>query len=160
MIFRLVESAPLGLTIERIRSQLTMAGAVAGKHEIVRALAELHRRRMVEMDAGRRWSLCENPAAAPRPGGFDDRFDSPWEKRLHDALVKRGHDLIVQHPVAGRFLDLAIVDETRSPPLRLDIEVDSVAFHTDGDGNRLATDLWRDHQLKALGWPGFALLGP
>ena len=93
-----------------------------------------------------------NAAAAPRPGSFDDRFDSPWEKHLHDALVKRGHDPIVQHPVAGRFLDLAIVDETRSPPLRLDIEVDGVAFHTDDEGNRLATDLWRDHQLKALGW--------
>ena len=93
-----------------------------------------------------------NAASAPRPGSFDDRFDSPWEKRLHDALVKRGYDPIVQHPVAGRFLDLAIVDETRRPPLRLDIEVDGVAFHTDDDGNRLATDLWRDHQLKALGW--------
>ena len=93
-----------------------------------------------------------NAAAAPPPGRFDDRFDSPWEKRLHDALVKRGHNPIIQHPVAGRFLDLAIVDETRRPPLRLDIEVDGVAFHTDDDGNRLATDLWRDHQLKALGW--------
>ncbi len=93
-----------------------------------------------------------NAAGAPRPGGLDDRFDSPWEKRLHDAMVERGLDPIVQHPVAGRFLDLAIVDEARRPPLRLDIEVDGVAYHTDDDGNRLATDLWRDHQLRALGW--------
>ena len=93
-----------------------------------------------------------NAATAPRAGGFDDRFDSPWEKHLYDELLKRGFDPIVQHPVAGRFLDLAIVDETRCPPLRLDIEVDGVGFHTDDDGNRLATDLWRDHQLNALGW--------
>ncbi len=83
---------------------------------------------------------------------FDDRFDSPWEKRLYDALVAHGLDPIPQHPVAGRFLDLAIVDESRHPPLRLDIEVDGVAFHTDVEGNRLASDLWRDHQLRGLGW--------
>ena len=71
----------------------------------------------------------------------------PLGEHLHDAMVERGLDPIVQHPVAGRYLDLAIVDETRSPPLRLDIEVDGVAYHTDDDGNRLATDLWRDHQL-------------
>lgn len=85
-------------------------------------------------------------------GNGDDRFDSPWERRLYDALVKRGLSPIAQHPVGGRFLDLALVDETRSPPVQIDIEVDGVTFHTDVDGNRLATDLWRDHQLRGLGW--------
>ena len=93
-----------------------------------------------------------NAATGARVGGFDDRFDSPWEKRLYEALVERGIDPIPQHPVAGRFLDLAVIDEVRRPPLRLDIEVDGVAFHTDADGNRLATDAWRDHQLQGLGW--------
>ena len=93
-----------------------------------------------------------NAASIPRPGNSDDRFDSPWEKHLHDAMVDHGLEPMVQHPVAGRFLDLAIVDETKHPPLRLDIEVDGVAYHTDDDGNRLETDLWRDYQLKALGW--------
>lgn len=91
-------------------------------------------------------------ASRTRPESVDDRFDSPWEKRLYDALVARGHAPIPQHPVAGRFLDLALLDEARTPQLRLDIEVDGVAFHTDADGNRLATDLWRDHQLASLGW--------
>lgn len=82
----------------------------------------------------------------------DDRFDSPWERKLHDAMVQRGLSPIPQHPVGGRFLDLALINESRSPPIRIDIEVDGVAFHTGDDGNRLATDLWRDHQLRALGW--------
>lgn len=91
-------------------------------------------------------------AAVPYMTQIDDRFDSPWEKHLYEALVERGLNPIPQHPVAGRFLDLAIIDDSRTPPLHLDIEVDGVAFHTDADGNRLATDLWRDHQLRGLGW--------
>lgn len=91
-------------------------------------------------------------AEARTEGDGDDRFDSPWERKLHDALVNRGFSPIPQHPVGGRFLDLALVDETRSPPVQIDIEVDGVTFHTDVDGNRLATDLWRDHQLRGLGW--------
>jgi len=93
-----------------------------------------------------------NEAAVPPDAKFDDRFDSPWEKRLYEALIERGVDPIPQHPVAGRFLDLAVVDDTRWPPVRLDIEVDGVTYHTDDDGNRLQTDLWRDRQLRGLGW--------
>ena len=93
-----------------------------------------------------------NEFAVSKNVRFDDRFDSPWERRLYEELVDSGYNPIPQHPVAGRFLDLAIVDEERTPPLYLDIEVDGVAFHTDDVGNRLATDLWRDHQLNSLGW--------
>lgn len=93
-----------------------------------------------------------NQTAVPPDAKFDDRFDSPWEKRLYEALIELGLNPIPQHPVAGRFLDLAIVDETHRPPLRLDIEVDGFAYHTDDDGNRLQTDLWRDRQLQGLGW--------
>ena len=93
-----------------------------------------------------------NTAATAHIDKSDDRFDSPWEKRLYEALVRRGINPIPQHPVGGRFLDLAVVDEIRRPPLRLDIEVDGFVHHTDVDGNRLATDLWRDHQLRGLGW--------
>jgi very-short-patch-repair endonuclease len=91
-------------------------------------------------------------AQEPREERGDDRFDSPWEKKLFDALVERGYSPIPQHPVGGRFLDLALVDEGHTPPKYIDIEVDGVTFHTDIDGNRLTTDLWRDHQLRGLGW--------
>lgn len=82
----------------------------------------------------------------------DDRFESPWEQKLYRALVDAGLSPLPQYPVAGRFLDLAMVDETRDPPLHLDIEVDGAAYHRGLDGNRLPSDLWRDHQLKSLGW--------
>jgi very-short-patch-repair endonuclease len=89
-----------------------------------------------------------------RPGeaAVDDRFDSPWEKHLHDALVARGVSPIPQYAFGGRFLDLALIDETATPARRLDIEVDGVAYHQDDTGERLPTDLWRDHQLRGLGW--------
>ena len=88
----------------------------------------------------------------PEEDAADDRFESPWERKLHDSLVQRGLSPIPQHPVGGRFLDLALMDETRDPPVRIDVEVDGVAFHMGDDGHRLPTDLWRDHQLRALGW--------
>lgn len=97
----------------------------------------------------RRGALRVGGGQAPRA---DDRFDSIWERRLHDALVARGLSPIPQYPIAGRFLDLALVDEEATPPLRLDIEVDGVAYHQGADGERRSSDLWRDYQLRSLGW--------
>ncbi len=85
-------------------------------------------------------------------GEQDDRFDSVWERRFYEALCKAGVDTIPQYSVGGRFLDLAVVDENRDPPLKLDIEVDGEAYHRDADGDRLSSDLWRDHTLRGLGW--------
>lgn len=45
-------------------------------------------------------------------------------------------------------MDLALIRGER----RLDIEVDGDWFHRDPDGRRKMADLWRDHQLRALGW--------
>ncbi len=81
----------------------------------------------------------------------DDRFDSPWEKRLYQELVERGLEPIPQHPVAGRFLDLALMSDAPNK-VRLDVEVDGWTYHTDDWGGRLPTDQWRDHQLQSLGW--------
>jgi very-short-patch-repair endonuclease len=76
------------------------------------------------------------------------QFDSPWEERLWRALAARGIETITQYPIAGRRLDLALIRGDR----RLDIEVDGDWFHRDPDGRRKMADLWRDHQLRALGW--------
>lgn len=84
--------------------------------------------------------------------GDDDRFDSIWERRFYEALRSAGVDTIPQYPVGGRFLDLAVLDERREPPLKLDLEVDGEAYHRDADGDRLSSDLWRDHTLRGLGW--------
>jgi very-short-patch-repair endonuclease len=86
------------------------------------------------------------------PGRYDDAFDSIWERRLYDALVEKGLNPIPQYPSGGRFLDLALIDDSRKPGVYLDIEVDGVAYHQDYDGQHLSSDLWRDHQLRGLGW--------
>src|SRR3546814_3884358 len=46
------------------------------------------------------------------PAAADDRFDSPWEQKLYDAMVARGLTPIPQHPVGGRFLDFALIDRS------------------------------------------------
>lgn len=85
-------------------------------------------------------------------GVTGDRFESPWERRLHEALVARGLAPIPQYPVGGRFLDLALIDDAKNPPIHLDVEVDGVLYHQDEHGDRVSSDLWRDHQLRGLGW--------
>lgn len=77
--------------------------------------------------------------------------DSPWEKVLYNALAARGLEPVVQYPVAGRRLDLALV-RTGEKPLKLDIEVDGDRYHRNPDGTRKQDDIWRDYQLKSLGW--------
>lgn len=77
--------------------------------------------------------------------------DSPWEKVLYKALVEKGLEPIPQYPVAGRRLDLALV-RANDKPLKLDIEVDGDRYHRSPDGSRKQEDIWRDYQLRSLGW--------
>lgn len=76
-------------------------------------------------------------------------FDSPWEERLFVALAEAGIKCTPQYPIAGRRLDLAWFSEGGR---RLDIEVDGDRYHRDASGLRKVDDLWRDHQLRGLGW--------
>ena len=85
---------------------------------------------------------------SPRQATTANQFDSPWEERFWQALAARGIETMTQYPIAGRRLDLALI----RGDLRLDIEVDGDWFHRDPDGRRKMADLWRDHQLRALGW--------
>lgn len=76
-------------------------------------------------------------------------FDSEWERQVYHALKKRGLDPIPQYEVAGRRLDFALfgLDD-----IKIDVEVDGRRWHTDIDGNRKISDIWRNQQLEALGW--------
>lgn len=93
-------------------------------------------------------ALVESAEKASQSHPVSQRFESPWEERLFEALQGRGLNPIPQYPVAGRRLDLALVLGN----LKIDIEIDGSAYHRNPDGTRKSDDLWRDYQIKALGW--------
>lgn len=88
-------------------------------------------------------------ATEPRPRVAEGTFDSDWERRIYFELKDRGLDPIAQYEIAGRRLDFALFG---SGDIKLDLEVDGRRWHADIDGKRKLSDLWRDHQLKGLGW--------
>ncbi|TDL84486.1 AAA domain-containing protein [Meridianimarinicoccus aquatilis] len=76
-------------------------------------------------------------------------FDSDWERKVYHALKARGLDPQPQHEIAGRRLDFALFGANG---VKLDLEVDGRRWHESPDGRRKTSDLWRDHQLKSMGW--------
>lgn len=56
-ILRILETAPHGLTVERIRTRLFEAGATVDTHEVVRALGRLNERGLVEFSRARGWRV-------------------------------------------------------------------------------------------------------
>lgn len=76
--------------------------------------------------------------------------ESPWEKILFDALMKKGIEAIPQYPASGRRLDLALINNETN--LKIDIEVDSDTYHRNPDGSRKKDDTWRDIYLMGMGW--------
>lgn len=88
-------------------------------------------------------------ATEPRAKGGEGVFDSDWERKVFHALKARGLNPHPQHEIAGRRLDFALFGENR---VKLDLEVDGRKWHESPDGRRKTSDLWRDHQLKSLGW--------
>jgi very-short-patch-repair endonuclease len=75
-------------------------------------------------------------------------FESPWEEKLYHALKRAGLDPAPQYRLAGRRLDLALIEGD----IRLDVEVDGETYHRDPDGFRKVSDIWRDHVVTSLGW--------
>ena len=96
-------------------------------------------------------SLARLAARATEPRARDataDTFDSEWERRLDAAMREFGLRPQPQYPIAGRRLDFALF----RGDVKLDVEVDGRRWHTDADGQRKAGDVFRDAQLRALGW--------
>lgn len=88
-------------------------------------------------------------ATEPQHKTGEGIFDSEWERKMFHALKSRNLDPKPQHEIAGRRLDFALFGEKN---IKLDLEVDGRRWHQDSDGNRKLSDLWRDHQLKSMGW--------
>jgi very-short-patch-repair endonuclease len=91
-----------------------------------------------------RRTLPGQPGAGRQQG---NSYQSPWEERLGKALRQAGVHTVPQYPIAGRFLDLAILT-----PKKVDIEVDGETVHRTAGGGRKDDDYWRDLQLQSLGW--------
>lgn len=87
------------------------------------------------------------PSEPRHSGPQRELYQSPWEKVLANALREAGIDIISQYPIAGRFLDLAILN-----PRKIDVEVDGESVHRTSGGGRKDDDYWRDLQLQSLGW--------
>lgn len=87
------------------------------------------------------------PSKVKLVGQQREPYQSPWEKVLANALQEVGVEIIPQYPIAGRFLDLAILN-----PRKIDIEVDGESVHRTAGGGRKDDDYWRDLQLQSLGW--------
>jgi very-short-patch-repair endonuclease len=95
-------------------------------------------------------SLARPWRQGPMPtGSVEDRFESPWEKRLYYALVERGLKPIPQYPLIGRRLDFALVEEGKQS---IDLEVDGARYHLEPDGSRRRDDIWRDITVRGAGW--------
>ena len=69
-IYRILEAAPRGLTVERIHTQMVDAGATVGKHEIVGALAQLSKRQLVQFGVARRWHVRTHPPQTQNIGSL------------------------------------------------------------------------------------------
>lgn len=93
--------------------------------------------------------IAELADRATRPRERPQRgFDSLWERRMHEALRRRGIATHPQYPVGSRSLDFAIFEGS----VRLDLEVDGRAWHADASGGRKTADRMRDRELMAKGW--------
>jgi very-short-patch-repair endonuclease len=88
-------------------------------------------------------------ATEPKARVGEGIFDSAWERRVFHALRQRGLKPFPQHEIAGRRLDFALFGENG---VKLDLEVDGRRWHQTADGRRKTSDLWRDQQLKSMGW--------
>jgi very-short-patch-repair endonuclease len=111
---------------------------VVGNREAARSSGIPHVARLV--------TACE---AKSRNQGANPVFESPWEERLYAALKANGVECTTQYPIAGRRLDLAWFGKGN---LKIDIEVDGDRYHRDASGMRKVDDIWRDYQLRSLGW--------
>lgn len=81
-------------------------------------------------------------------GAGGGTFESPIEKILYNALLKRNIKTIPQYQFDQYRLDLAYVNNNR----KIDIEIDGVQYHTDWTGERIKQDIIRNRKLQKKGW--------
>jgi very-short-patch-repair endonuclease len=73
-------------------------------------------------------------------------FDSRFEQRVHNVLVRAGHTVVPQYPASRYTIDLVVVGANR----KLAIECDGDHWHR--AGKDVASDLRRQRDLERCGW--------
>ena len=97
-------------------------------------------------EARRRWRLAQDPLLGPAPR------TSRIERSFGERLKAAGLNPIPQMPVAGYYLDFAVISALDGLPVRLDIEVDGRFWHEELPGHHRLRDKKRDQVLRHLGW--------
>ena len=92
-------------------------------------------------------SYVQSPSSKDPLAGL--RFDSDFERDVHDRLAARGFQVIPQYPACGFRIDLVVTDGSGR---RLGVECDGERYHYDELGNQLAEDLQRQEILERSGW--------
>ena len=93
-------------------------------------------------------SLDNKQSKAQTDGASGASLESPYEKTLYNALLKRNIKTIPQYQFDQYRLDLAYVNGNKM----IDIEVDGVEYHTEITGERLKQDIIRNKTLQKKGW--------
>lgn len=138
------EGAPFGVTNFLAREARRFNVAVSRAKAVCVIIGDLSAARKSTISHLRRLAHhTTRPGQRRREG-----FDSIWEERLYNALVRRGLKPEIQYPVGHRFLDMALFHNS----VKLDVEVDGRAWHVDADGNRKVSDVLRDREMKTRGW--------
>ncbi len=97
-------------------------------------------------EARRRWRLSRDPMLGPAP------HTSRIERDFGECLKDAGINPIPQMPVAGYYLDFAVLGTSGGLPVRLDVEVDGRFWHEELPGHLRPQDEKRDRALRRLGW--------
>jgi superfamily I DNA and/or RNA helicase/very-short-patch-repair endonuclease len=124
--------------IESQENQYIYNVAVSRARACLIVVGDRERAQQSQLSALRKLSVCKIK--------LPTQAYSPGEQMLYDALCKAGFEITRQYPLAGRYLDLALIQE------KIDIEVDGEAFHLNQYGERKQDDVYRDLQVQSCGW--------
>ncbi|MFG0275299.1 MAG: DUF3320 domain-containing protein [Phycisphaerales bacterium] len=109
------------------------------------------------LDYAQRGPRAIAEAAAPTPGA---NFESPFERAVHDALVRRGWAVDRQVGCSAYRIDLAVKHPEQPGRYLLGIECDGAAYHaaaTARDRDRIRQGVlerlgWRIHRVWSTDW--------
>jgi very-short-patch-repair endonuclease len=97
-----------------------------------------------------RW--FSNPSAERQLSSLEKRCESPFEEAVLKRIVARGYQVLVQHEVGYRRIDLVVHDGKN----RLAVECDGAIAHPP---EQWEEDLRRQMALEQLGWTFFRIPG-